>query len=109
MTAGRTPLEKELQDAVLKLLRHHPKVKWAERMNVGAMKIGQRFVRFGKPGMCDITGQLKDGRRLEVEMKRPGQKPTPAQEGFIAMVNEGCGVAFVATGCIEVLEALAKA
>jgi len=109
MTAGRTPLEKELQDAVLKLLRHHPKVKWAERMNVGAMKIGQRFVRFGKPGMCDITGQMKDGRRLEIEMKRPGEKPTSVQQGFIDLVADAGGVAFCAHSCIEVLEALAKA
>ena len=62
--------ESAIQSAILKYLRYHPKVAWVERMNVGATKVGNRFIRFGKPGMCDITGQLKNGRRLEIELAR---------------------------------------
>jgi hypothetical protein len=100
--------EKQIQDTVLELLQHHPKVAWAHRMNVGATKIGNRFIRFGAPGMADITGQLKNGRRLEIEMKRPGKHATDAQAAFISKVNKHGGLAFVAHSCIEVLEALAQ-
>jgi hypothetical protein len=99
--------EKQIQDTVLELLQHHPKVAWAHRMNVGAMKVGSRYVRFGAPGMSDITGQLKNGRRLEIEMKRPGKYATDVQAAFIAKVNKHGGLAFVAHSCIEVMEALA--
>ena len=54
---------------VLKALRTHPAVAWAERMNSGAAKVGTRFVRFGWPGCPDVLGQLKDGRLLGVEVK----------------------------------------
>lgn len=100
------PPEKAIQDAILAVLRYHPRVAWVERMNVGATKIGTRFVRFGRPGMCDITGQLKDGRRLEIEVKRPGKKPTPEQCAFIDMVNEAGGFAFVARSIEDVQAAL---
>ncbi|WP_347255867.1 hypothetical protein [Brachymonas denitrificans] len=32
---------------VLKALRAHPAVAWAERMNSGAAQVGGRFIRFG--------------------------------------------------------------
>ena len=35
---------------VLKALRTHPAVAWAERMNTGAAKVEGRFIRFGWPG-----------------------------------------------------------
>lgn len=108
MPARPAPLEKQLQDVVLDLLQHHPKVAWAHRMNVGVSRRGGRFIRFGKPGMHDITGQLKDGRRLEVEMKRPGEKLTAEQAEFQALVNSSGGLAFTATGCIDVLEVLGQ-
>ena len=72
--AASEPKEQQIQSVILDVLKRHPKVAWAHRMNVGATKIGGRFIRFGLPGMCDITGQLKDGRRLEVEVKRPEHK-----------------------------------
>lgn len=54
---------------VLKALRAHPAVAWAERMNSGAAKVGNRFIRFGWPGCPDVLGQLMDGRLLGVEVK----------------------------------------
>lgn len=105
----REMLEKQLQDQVLAFLSHHPKVAWVERMNVGAVKRGGRYIRFGRKGMCDITGQLKNGRRLEVEMKRPGEQPTEDQTMFIAMVNIAGGLAFVARSIDDAQEALARA
>lgn len=67
--------------AVLEALRAHHAVAWAERMNVGGAYLGdpgkgkgQQFVRFGWGGMADITGQLRTGQRLEVEVKASKQQ-----------------------------------
>lgn len=100
--------ESAIQSAILKYLRYHPKVAWIERVNVGATKIGNRFVRFGKPGMCDITGQLKDGRRLEIEVKGPAGRVSDDQKSFIAMVNIAGGLAFVARSIDDVEAELAR-
>ena len=54
---------------VLKALRTHPAVAWAERMNTGAATVEGRFIRFGFKGCPDVLGQLKDGRLLGVEVK----------------------------------------
>jgi hypothetical protein len=43
---------------VLQALNAHPDVAWVERMNSGAAKIGNRFVRFGWKGCPDVLGQL---------------------------------------------------
>jgi hypothetical protein len=56
---------------VMQVLKHHPAVAWCERQNSGVARIGGRFVRFGWPGCSDVLGQLKDGRLLAVECKRP--------------------------------------
>ena len=40
---------------VLKALRTHPAVAWAERMNTGAAKVGNRFIRFGWPDACALS------------------------------------------------------
>jgi hypothetical protein len=48
---------------VLRALRAHPLVAWAERMNSGAARIGGRFVRFGWTGCPDMLWQLMDGLR----------------------------------------------
>ncbi len=99
-------LERDVLPVVLLALRMHPKVAWAERLNTGAAVYGERYVRFGWPGMLEITGQLKDGRRLDVEAKRPGKWATPDQSATIEMVVRHGGVAFVAHGVDDVIREL---
>jgi hypothetical protein len=99
-------LESQVLPAVLEALRIHPRVAWVDRMNVGGHEIDGRYIRFGLPGMADITGQMKDGRRLEVEVKRPGGKPTLEQVAYLALINRHHGVAFVATGVDDVMREL---
>ena len=60
---------------VLTAVRAHPLVAWCERMNSGAAKVGDRFIRFGWPGCPDVLGQLKDGRLLGVEVKSHTELP----------------------------------
>lgn len=102
--------EADVVPAVLAALRYHPAVAWAERMNRGGMHRGGQYVNFGFDGMADITGQMKDGRRLEVECKRPfGGRVTAEQRAFIAKVRDRGGVAFFATSVDDVLAQLRAA
>jgi len=62
------------------------------RQNTGAMMVEGRFVRFGKAGNSDLTGIVPGGRRLDVEVKRPGRRPTPQQIAYLQEVNRFGGV-----------------
>ena len=85
---------------VLKALRTHPAVAWAERMNSGAAKIGNRFIRFGWPGCPDLLG---------VEVKAQAGRLRPEQALFLERIRCAGGVAFVARDCRDVLRALGEA
>lgn len=91
---------------VLKALRAHPAVVWCERMNSGAAKVGNRFIRFGWPGCPDVLGQLKDGRMLGVEVKGPTGKLRPEQAVFLERIRGAGGVAFMARDCRDVFREL---
>ena len=91
---------------VLKALRAHPAMAWCERMNSGAAKVGNRFIRFGWPGCPDVLGQLRDGRLLGVEVKSPTGKLRPEQAVFLDRIRGAGGVAFMARDCRDVLREL---
>ena len=93
---------------VLQALTAHPAVAWCERMNSGAAKIGNRFVRFGWPGCPDVLGQLKDGRLLGVEVKAAKGKLRPEQTVFLERIRRAGGVAFMARDCQDVIRELRK-
>lgn len=110
--AARAPLEKHIQKAILNALKWRKDVlAWRQNTGVARQqnKDGpQRFIRFGVAGQADITGVVLDGRRLEIEVKRPGQKPTEDQIRFGRRITEMGGIWFVATSvehCIEQLDA----
>jgi hypothetical protein len=91
---------------VLKALRTHPAVAWAERQNSGAVRVGGRFVRFGWVGCPDVLGQLKDGRLLGAEVKAAKGRASPEQVAFLERINQAGGVAFVARDLRDVLREL---
>lgn len=70
----------------------------AQRRNTGAMAIEGRRVRFGKPGDPDIDGTIprgpQQGKRLGIEVKRPGERPRPAQLQRLAEIRAAGGIAF---------------
>ena len=82
--------------AVLELLTCHQKVAWAQRMNTGALKTKDRFVRFGFRGCADIIGQLKDGRFLAIECKSHRGLLTDEQEAFLERVRKYGGISGLA-------------
>jgi hypothetical protein len=117
--------ESEIQPSILDALRKHPRVAWAHRQNTaagylitpdkyrellarGALKKNDaRYLKFGWPGQLDNTGQMTDGRRLDVEVKSLAGKLRPEQEATIAAVRAAGGIAFVARCIGDVLRELA--
>lgn len=108
------PTEAQVLAAVQQALSHHHAVAWHQRMNTGAGKLQYRdgtasqFVRFGFPGCPDIIGQLRDGRFLAVEVKRPSESPKKHQAEFLSQVQANSGVAFVARRVEDVFDALGR-
>lgn len=100
------PLERDVLAAVLAALKIHPAVAWSQRMNVGAFRDDDRYVRVGFVGCPDIIGQLRDGRFLAVEVKRPGGKATDEQAAFLSRVVAAGGVGFVARSVDDVVRCL---
>jgi predicted oxidoreductase len=91
---------------VLKALRAHPLVAWAERQNSGAAKVGNRFIRFGWTGCPDVLGQLHDGRFLGVEVKATKGRASPEQVAFLERIRGAGGVGFIARDLRDVLREL---
>lgn len=94
--------EADILKSVIRFLKIHPSVAWAERMNVGAQAIDGRFVRYGFPGCSDIIGQIMDGRFLAIECKATRGRVTAAQEAFLGAVAKAGGVALVARSVEDV-------
>lgn len=94
--------EAQVLNAVLGLLRRHPAVAWAQRMNVAAFETDDRYVRCGWVGASDVIGQMRDGRFLAVEVKRErGGVVSEAQQAFLDLVRRFGGVAGVVRSADE--------
>ena len=96
--------EKDLQNTILQYLQIKHIFAW--RANTGAAKFGTHFIRFGIPGMADITGILGDGRRLEIECKAPLGKLTPYQKDFLDRIKESGGCTIIARNLDDVINGL---
>jgi hypothetical protein len=82
----------------------------AWRSNTGAARFGDRFVRFGVPGVADILGVLPpSGRLLAVEVKGPGGRVRPSQRAFLDNVEAAGGLALVVRDVAELERALVEA
>ena len=78
MTRARhSTTEKAIQDAIIEYAKLYG-VRCFRR-NVGAVKIGPRFIRFASPGMSDLWGWDAQGVHFECEVKRHGGKASPEQ------------------------------
>ena len=100
--SGR-PLEKDVQKAILSMLRWRKDVVFFGRFNRGAASFynargEKQFVVFNTvPGFSDIHGMLNNGRAFYIEVKRDAkEKPSSDQEDFIGKIVAGGGIAGVA-------------
>lgn len=91
------PLEKDILKGCLEYLIIVRRWR-AWRANTGAAVVGKRFIRFGQIGASDALAVIPPGGRLlALETKRPGNKPTPAQEVWLGEIRDAGGLAIVAT------------
>lgn len=105
--------EQGVLNAVLAMLRLHPAVAWAARINSGAYKTPDgRFIRFGFPGCPDIVGQMKPahsggaGAFLAIECKSDAGRATDEQAAFIDKVKQFGGKAGIARSVDDALAIL---
>ena len=85
------PLEREVAEAVTDAAALLP-LGLFERQNTAAFfpedaKGKRRAVRCGKKGWLDYRFTLPGGRYGEVELKRPGERPTPEQFERMRVLN----------------------
>ena len=91
MRQAKPPREKEskVQYSIRTRLARLGVTLW--RRNVGAMREGERFIRFSSPGQSDLWGIDRTGRHWEIEVKAAGNKPTPKQLAWLRdMTKRGC-------------------
>lgn len=97
MARRRNP-ETDLMKAMLDLL--HVRGCQARRRNVAGKRpfVGTNgktyWVQCGTSGEADLSGTLPDGRRIEVEVKVPGNRPTPEQFAYLREVESYGAAAF---------------
>lgn len=105
-------LEKHIQKQILDYLSYRPGKFW--RQNTGAFKgkytskrtgvTKSRFVQFSISGAADITG-VKDGRRIEIEVKRPKKDQSPEQIAFQELIESQGGLYVLARSLEDVRKA----
>jgi hypothetical protein len=107
------PAEAAVLEAVCGALAYHPLVAWHQRFNTGAGRLVNKagesqWMRFGFPGCSDVLGQLKDGRFLAVECKRPSGRLTGDQHAFLTLVRKYGGVAICARSADDVMRGIER-
>lgn len=92
--------EGALVKAILDKYANHPRMRcW--RVNTGAARIGDRFIRFGIKGQADIQGVLApSGRAVFIECKTRTGRLRPEQIAFGRMVAE-MGALFIVARSLE--------
>lgn len=79
-------------------------IYWRQNTGAGQLATARgpgRFVRFALPGSADYTGIVyPQGRRLDLEIKRPGGKPSPMQLALCDVVN-GAGGRYVVVDSVS--------
>jgi hypothetical protein len=96
--------ETHLIAAVLLALGRRPDLCRVWRQNSGMLLDSHgRPVRFGVNGAGDISGILRDGRRLEVECKTEKGRQRPEQQSFEQMIRRFNGVYLLVRSADEAL------
>ena len=94
------PTEQQITRQIIDAINKLPGI-WAWRNNTGR----KGDVQFGITGQADITG-IVNGKRLEIEVKKPGQERTlsESQRAFLDRVGSLGGVSGVVTSLDQALK-----
>lgn len=98
------PSEAQVLKSVLAYLRRDPNVASVERSQSGVFQEGNRVIRVGFVGKLDVSGFLNGGKYFEIEVKKPGKKPTEAQAARIEKVIAGGGI----SGCVSSIDEVSE-
>ncbi len=98
--------EHVIQHEIMAALGCRPDLRiW--RQNTGALKVDDRFIRFGLRGSSDILGIIAPtGRLLAIEVKAARGVLTDYQRAFGAMVEKFGGLYVVARSSTEAVTAV---
>ena len=102
-----TQREQQIQQEILLELtrRFHGSLRiW--RANTGKAMIANRMITFGVPGQADISGVMRGGYRLEIEVKKAGGRLGSRQKRFRDMIQEMGGIYIVAYSVEEAIRDL---
>lgn len=86
------------ESELLKLIMDYLSAKriFHVRINTGAFKKGDHFIRFGAKGMPDIVGIAPGGRFLGIECKVKPNKPSEEQREFLQTIKANGGIGILA-------------
>lgn len=85
--------ENELTQAAIQYFGLRGCYVW--RNNTGAVKQGDRYVRYGFPGSADILGITMDGRMIACEVKSQFGRLSSYQQEFLREIRLRGGVGIV--------------
>jgi hypothetical protein len=103
----KTQAHTGLVEACMVVCNTHASVAWARVIRTGAMRIQDRFIRFGFPGCSDVIGMLEgSGQLLAVECKIWPDILSNEQEAFLQVVNASGGLGIVVYDHRELVDAL---
>lgn len=101
--------ESDLKAQILSYLCFRKIFAWPQR-NVGVWNVRTgHYIPSQIKGIPDVLGILPGGRFLGIEVKRPGNYPTPHQAAFLMRIREAGGIAFIAHSVLDVEKNLAGA
>ena len=106
--------ESDIQAGILAELGARPDVRlWRSNCGAARDRATGRVVRFGVPGQADLSGIYRRpcpccgtplGQRLEIEVKTPTGRQSPAQRKFQAMIERFGGLYIIGRGPVELPE-----
>ncbi len=100
-------LEKDIQSAILQLLRLKGYFVWKQN-SAGIMKTDGHYIPSQMPGIADIIGVDPKGRFVGIEVKRPGGKMSDLQRGFQESVKRNHGLAAVVYSVDDMIAKLSE-
>lgn len=96
-------LEKDFIRDALSLLADLRIFAWRNNSGSGRPgRRGNRYIKFGLTGSCDIIGVLPGGKFLGIECKSLKGRPKPAQIEFVRRVKEAGGVVGFAWNLVDI-------
>lgn len=101
--------ESTIQTAIeeyLKILENKKKLIYIKN-NSGAMKVGDRYIRFGRPGSPDFIVFIQGGGTLHLEVKNETGRQNKAQRGYQSLI-EGLSHRYYIARSVEDVQRILK-